>query len=146
MSALFVSHSSQDAEVTARYRDRLRHAGFDALFVDFDPLLGIPAGRAWERELYAQLRKADAVVFLATPASTASQWCGIEIGLARSLGKPVFPVMVAATERHPLLQDAQWVDATDDDESAFDRLLAGLHAAGLEAFDLFLAFSLSVLV
>lgn len=55
MTALFISHSSQDNEVTDRLVRRLRQAGFAALFVDFDPELGIPAGREWERELYSQL-------------------------------------------------------------------------------------------
>src|SRR3954470_12811054 len=92
MAALFVSHSSQDRGAVEAVSARLRAAGFAALFVDFDPEQGIPAGRSWERELYAQLRRADAVVFLASEASVASRWCSIEIGLARSLGRPVFPV------------------------------------------------------
>jgi hypothetical protein len=29
----------------------LRAEGFAALFLDFDPAEGIPAGRSWEREL-----------------------------------------------------------------------------------------------
>src|SRR3954452_20025646 len=92
MASVFISHSSQDRTVTKQVAERLRAAGFAALFVDFDPEQGIPAGRSWERELYAQLRKTDAVIFLASEASVASRWCSIEIGLARSLGRPVFPV------------------------------------------------------
>src|SRR3954466_16415737 len=56
MAALFVSHSSHDRAAAERICARLRAAGFAALFVDFDPEHGIPAGRNWERELYAQLR------------------------------------------------------------------------------------------
>ena len=75
MASVFVSHSSRDRAVTERVVARLRAAGFAALFVDFDPEQGIPAGRSWERELYAQLRRTDAVIFLASEASVASQWC-----------------------------------------------------------------------
>jgi hypothetical protein len=52
MASVFVSHSSRDRAVTERVA-RLRAAGLAALFVDFDPEQGIPAGRSWERELYA---------------------------------------------------------------------------------------------
>lgn len=79
MSSLFVSHSSQDAALTAELARRLRAEGFEALFVDFDPDVGIPAGRNWERELYRQLRRADGVVYLASPGSAASRWCFAEL-------------------------------------------------------------------
>ena len=70
---MFVSHSSRDRVVTERMVARLRAAESAALFVDFDPRQGIPAGRSWERELYAQLRRTDAVIFLASEASVASR-------------------------------------------------------------------------
>jgi hypothetical protein len=68
MASVFVSHSSRDRVVTERVVERLRAAGFAALFVDFDPEQGIPAGCSWERELYAQLRRTDAVILLASEA------------------------------------------------------------------------------
>src|SRR3712207_8014730 len=55
----------------------------DALPI-FDPEQGIPAGRSWERELYAQLRRTDAVIFPASEASVASRWCFAELSLAGS--------------------------------------------------------------
>jgi hypothetical protein len=89
MASVFVSDSSRDRVVTERVVARLRAAGFAALFIDFDPEQGMPAGRSWERELYAQLRRTDAVIFLAREASVASRWCFAELSLARSLGRPV---------------------------------------------------------
>ena len=89
MASLFISHSSSDQDAAQRLEERLRAEGFAALFLDFDPEEGIPAGRNWERELYAQLRKTDAVIFLASAASVASRWCFAELSLARSLGRPV---------------------------------------------------------
>src|SRR3954470_14683921 len=136
MAAVFVSHSSRDRAVTERVVARLRAAGFAALFVDFDPEQGIPAGRNWERELYAQLRRTDAVVFLASEASVASRWCSIEIGLARSLGRPVFPLRLQPGLKFPLLADVQWTDLGDA-EPGLARLLAGLRSAGLDPADSF---------
>src|SRR4051812_4157340 len=136
MASVFVSHSSRDRAVTDRVVQRLRAAGFAALFVDVDPEHGIPAGRSWERELYSQLRKTDAVIFLASEASVASSWCLLEVGLARSLGRPVFPVRLRPGVELPLLADVQWIDLPDA-EGGLARLLGGLRSAGLDPADSF---------
>ncbi|GAA2348377.1 TIR domain-containing protein [Streptomyces kunmingensis] len=137
MVSLFISHSGRDRAVARRIAARLKAAGFAGLFLDFDPELGIPAGRSWERELYTQLRRTDGVVFVASGASTASSWCFAEIALARSLGTPVFPLRIDNTARLRLLSEVQWVDLADGEEAALDRLLAGLGRAGLKASDSF---------
>ena len=136
MASVFLSHSSRDEAVTERVAGRLRDAGFAALFVDFDPQQGIAAGRNWERELYTQLRRADAVVFLASAASVDSRWCFAELSLARSLGRPVFPVRLHAGADLPLLGDVQWVDLGDGD-AGMARVLAGLRSAGVDPGDSF---------
>src|SRR5918998_2089829 len=130
VASLFISHSSSDRDAAQRLAERLRAEGFAALFLDFDPEQGIPAGRHWERELYAQLRKADAVIFLASAASVASRWCFAEVSLARLLGKPVFPLRLSDDARLELLDDAQWIDLAEG-ERAFTRLWEGLRRAGL---------------
>src|SRR3712207_3926993 len=94
MPALFISHSNRDGVAAERVSSWLQGAGFATVFVDFDPEDGIPAGRNWERELYGQLRRTEAVVFLGSHAATASQWCFAELSLARSLGHPVFPLVL----------------------------------------------------
>ncbi|MER7393958.1 TIR domain-containing protein [Streptomyces sp. NPDC000151] len=137
MVALFISHSGRDRAVAKRIAGRLKAAGFAGLFLDFDPELGIPAGRSWERELYTQLRRTDGVVFVASEASTASSWCFAEVALARSLGTPVFPLRIDNTARLKLLSEVQWVDLADGEEAALDRLLIGLQRAGLKASDSF---------
>ena len=129
MPSLFVSHAGADRQLVEEFGQRLRLAGFEALFVDIDPEQGIPAGARWEQELYAQLRRADAIVFLQTPAAAASQWCSIELGLARALRKSVFPVLLDGTRRHPLLEDVQWVDVAGEGPEAYGRLWAALRDA-----------------
>jgi hypothetical protein len=121
MGTIFVSHSSDDEEAAAGFAKRLRAHGYESLFLDFDPVAGIPAGRQWETEIYRQLRRADAVIFLATAASVGSPWCFAELAIAKSLGKPIFPVGLGVTA-HPLLSAYQWVDAMRDEELSFKRL------------------------
>lgn len=136
MTSLFVSHSARDRAPAEKVRDWLRSEGYTALFVDFDPDSGFSAGQDWERELYAQLRKSDGIIFLESPDSTASRWCFAEVTLARALGVPVFPVRVKPGARMNLLDGLQWVDLTEGDV-ALDRLRSGLHRAGLDPTDSF---------
>jgi WD40 repeat protein len=138
MGLLFISHSSADNEAALAFCARLRARGFEALFLDFDPEHGVPAGRNWEEELYVQLRRADAVVFLASPDSVASKWCAVEVSLCRSVGKPVFPIAIQNTPRLPILGDTQWIDFTGDgDAAAIERLMRALRLAGLNPGDSF---------
>ena len=136
MASLFISHSSSDRDATQRLAERLRAEGFAALFLDFDPEQGIPAGRNWERELYAQLRKSDAVIFLASAASVASKWCFAEVSLARSLGKPIFPLRLEGDAWLELLADTQWIDLAEG-EQAYPRLWKALRRAELDPADSF---------
>jgi hypothetical protein len=136
LASLFISHSSSDQDAAQRLGERLRAEGYAALFLDFDPDQGIPAGRNWERELYSHLRKTDAVIFLASAASVASRWCFAELSLARSLGRPVFPLSLEGDAHLALLEDAQWIDLAEG-ERAYARLWEGLRRAGLDPADSF---------
>ncbi len=137
MAWLFISHSSADNEAALDLAERLRQRGFESLFLDFDPEAGIPAGRKWEDELYAQLRRADAVIFVDSERSVGSIWCAVEVSLARSVGKPVFPVVVAETPHLQILADTQRVDVRQQPELAVDRLVDSLRQAGLDPSDSF---------
>lgn len=136
MVSLFISHSALDDGDAARICRRLDSAGLTALFLDFDPARGIPGGRRWEGELYAQLRRCDAVVFLASEASVASRWCFAELCLARSLDKPIFTLRLAGDVALGLISDTQWI-GLHDEEAAVTQLIAGLEAAGLKPTDTF---------
>jgi len=137
VSGIFVSHSSRDNAVTGEFTDRLRQRGYQSLFLDFDPADGIPAGRDWEREIYAKMRACSGVILLCSEHSMASDWCFAEITHARALGKHLFPVIVSACTLRPILLDTQVVDLTGDREEGFQRLWAGLLKAGLDPADFF---------
>ncbi|MBL8473375.1 MAG: TIR domain-containing protein [Rhodocyclaceae bacterium] len=137
MSALFISHSSADNAVAREVAARLADMGHGSVFLDFDPALGIPAGRNWEQELYARLRACQAVVVLCSRASAASAWCFAEITHARALGKAIFPLRTDEAEISPLLRDLQVIDLLGDPDQAWQRLRAGLIGAGLDPARLF---------
>lgn len=131
MSAIFVSHSSRDNAAAASVLKALEAWGYSSVFLDFDPALGIPPGRLWERELYAQLRSCRAVVVLCSAASMASPWCFAEITHAKALGKAIFPLRLGACTIADLLTDFQVLDL-DDSEDTLARLQHGLREAGLD--------------
>lgn len=135
MASVFISYSLHDSNVD-RLRTRLASAGYGVLSVDFDPDVGIPAGRDWERELYAQLRRSDGVVVVATEKTHKITWRFVEVCLARSLGLPVFPLRMEKDAWLPLLADVQWADFVDTD-SGFSQLLTSLRLAGLDPSDSF---------
>ena len=137
MSAIFISHSSHDHAPAADLALRLRTAGYQSLFLDFDPADGIPAGRNWERELYQALQQCRAVVVLCSPHSMASDWCFAEVTHARALGKAIFPIKIVDCELKPVLTDLQVLDLTQNHEQGYQGLWKGLRAAGLDPFDTF---------
>ena len=137
MSGIFISHSSSDNADAEALADRLRQQGYESLFLDFDPADGIPAGRDWEREIYAKLRACRGVILLCSERSMASDWCFAEITHARALGKHLFPVIISPCEPRPILRDTQIIDLAGDPEDGFRRLLQGLLKAGLNPADFF---------
>ena len=136
MSLLFISHSSVDRATALEVKERLGAAGYDGLFLDFDPVNGIPVGRSWEHELYSWLRRCGAVILLASRASVQSQWCFAEVCLARSLDRPVFQLSVDGESRFSLLAAEQAINLLEGD-AAYSRLWRGLKAAGLDPADSF---------
>ncbi len=137
MSSIFLSHSSKDNGMAEQVKARLEQWGHRSIFLDFDPADGIPAGRDWEKELYAKLRECRAVIVLCSHASMASRWCFAEMTHAKALGKTVFPIKINDVQVDRLLTSAQVIDATTGWDEAYQRLEKGLVAAGLDPKDLF---------
>jgi hypothetical protein len=137
MSAIFISHSSRDDAVAGELKARLEQQGHRSVFLDFDPENGVPAGREWERELYARLRGCQAMVVLCSEHSMASRWCFVEIALARFLGKALVPIQVDDCVIPSTFTDVQLIDFRRDREQGYQRLWAGLRRAGLDPTEMF---------
>jgi hypothetical protein len=137
MSIIFISHSSRDNKAATELRSFLEEQGHQSVFLDFDPAEGIPAGRSWEKELYAQLRGCQAVIVLCSEHSMSSDWCFAEITHAKSLGKHLFPIKVGPCNLRAVLTDVQVLDLSDDREDAYQRLGRGLIIAGLDPRNFF---------
>ncbi len=96
------------------YTPVLATLGYESVFLDFDPTGGLVPGQAWRDQLFTNLDACDAVVFLTTPTSVASQWCHSELALTRWLRKPILALLVDGSDPHPLTADLQGLKVTSD--------------------------------
>ena len=109
MAVVFVSHSTKDKTFALQVEEALKAAGH-AVFVDTDHEDGIPPGTDWRDELFSAVTACNAVVFLNSQYSQASQWCHTELALAALHRKWIYSVnLTADVGPHPLLADKQGI-------------------------------------
>ena len=132
MSSIFISHSNKDNAFAIELRQRLAEQGYQSLFLDFDPEVGIPAGQNWEKKLYEKLRNCQAIIILCSEYSMCSPWCLAEITIARFLGKFIFPIKISPCNIEHLIKDLQVPDITKGKEEAYQRLWLGFQVVGLD--------------
>ena len=109
MAVVFVSHSTKDKASALQVEEALKAAGH-SVFLDTDHEDGIPPGTDWRAELFSAVTACNAVVFLNSPNSQASQWCHTEVALAALHRKWIYAVnLTADVGPHPLLADKQGI-------------------------------------
>jgi hypothetical protein len=114
-------------------KDWLRDQGFGAIFLDFDKHAGIPPGADWERTLYHEIERSEAVILIQTPSWMESKWCFAEFTQARALGKAIFPVIEAPTGDTLIARDIQALDLRSDRDGGLERLARQLTRIALDA-------------
>ncbi|MGV0762382.1 TIR domain-containing protein [Tistrella mobilis] len=112
MARIFISHSSRDNDDATEIDARLKSAGFDNRFLDIDKHGGIQPGDDWERRLYHEVERAQAVVLIVTDNWLDSKWCFVEFTQARALGKAIFILILTATKEKIVGKDLQHIDLT----------------------------------
>lgn len=134
MARVFLSHSSRDNAAAAEMKAWLDGHGFTPAFLDFDKHSGIPPGADWERTLYAEIQRCQALLILQTPNWSASRWCFAEFTQARALGKPIFQVVEndeAAAEK-PIAAGLQRLDLRHDRPVGLEQLRRELERIALQ--------------
>jgi TIR domain/Novel STAND NTPase 1 len=126
MARVFISHASEDRELADEVYGWLAGDGHE-VFLDHHPDEGIAVGEEWEQRLYERLRWADAVICLVTSAYLASPWCAAEVGIARSQGSRLLPLLAEQGVEYPLLEWSQYADLVSDPEAARAALAAALR-------------------
>src|SRR5882672_5715692 len=86
---VFISYAREDAAFVDRLDAALETGGFE-LLIDRSEIY---AFEDWWKRIEALIVSADAVVFVLSPDSTASEVCGKEIAFAASLNKRLAPIV-----------------------------------------------------
>ncbi|MCX5931121.1 MAG: toll/interleukin-1 receptor domain-containing protein, partial [Cyanobacteria bacterium] len=135
MARVFLSHSSRDNDAAAVLKSWLDEQGFGApSFLDFDKYSGIPPGAEWEKRLYREIMRCQALLILQTPNWSASRWCFAEFTQARALGKPIFQVVEndAGAAEAPIATDLQRLDLRRDRPAGLEQLKRALVDIALQ--------------
>lgn len=133
MARVFISHSNRDSEQADKLLVWLRNQGFAETFLDFDKHGGIPPGADWERKLYRELTRSEALLLVLTKNWSDSKWCFAEFTQARALGKAIFPLIQAPRGDGLVSPDIQHLDLIKDREGGLERLAAELTRIALNA-------------
>jgi WD40 repeat protein len=111
----------------------LGEQGFETPFLDFDKHGGIPLGADWEKTLYREIERAEAIVIIQTPDWLDSKWCFAEFTQARALGKAIFPIIETPTGDTLISPDIQALDLIKDREGGLEQLCSQLTRIALDA-------------
>lgn len=158
MSRVFISHSSANNAEAVAVNAWLVENGWNDIFLDIDPERGLKAGTRWQEALKQAADRCEFVIFLVSPAWTASDWCRVEFLLAKQLNKRIVGVVIDPMDIAdlPIEMTSEWqlVDLTSgsrdhrisvtlphSDETTevtfssdgLNRLRFGLLEAGLDA-------------
>ena len=128
MAQVFISHSSLDAEQAKSMLEWLQGHGFTNSFLDFDKYAGFPPGSQWERMLYREIDRAQAIILILTKNWFSSKWCFAEYTQARALGnKKIFPVIETSLSDIIASFEEQAIDLVNDRERGLERLAKELE-------------------
>jgi hypothetical protein len=127
---VFLSYSSGDRPAARELFAYLSSVGVDP-WLDIEKLL---PGQEWESEIKAAVRNSDAVIVcLSHGSATKEGYVQKEIRLALDVAdeKPqgmifVIPIRLEECQVPDRLRKWQWVDAFDQDDRPFERLLGAL--------------------
>ena len=136
MGHIFLSYSRRDKAFAQALNAGLKERGRET-WVDWE---GIPPSADWLKEIYAAIEAADAVLFVLSPDSIASEVCGKEIAHALQCHKRVIPLVcrdVDPAQVDAIIASHNWIFAREQDDlsaalalvlTAVDTDLAWVHA------------------
>jgi tetratricopeptide (TPR) repeat protein len=134
VARIFISHSSLDKKQAADIQAWLGSIGFEHTFLDFDKHTGIPPGANWERTLYQEIERAQAVILILTKNWFDSKWCFAEFTQTRALGKAIFALIEAPVGENTVVSpDIQHVNLIEDRKDGLERLSRELVRVALNA-------------
>lgn len=127
-SKVFISYSRKDKEFVHRLNDGLVQSGVQT-WVDWE---GIPLSADWMAEIRTAIEGSDSILFVLSPDSAGSKYCGEELTLAIGNKKKVIPILhrelPSGVELHEKLAATNWVymRAEDDFDATLPKLVSAI--------------------
>ncbi len=124
MSDVFVSYAREDLSFVRRLTAALQGRNRE-VWVDLEDI--IPSAR-WREEIRTGITEADAVAFVISPDSVASEVCRTELDYAIETSKRLVPIVARQTPHDdvpPALAELNWLPMLDgiDFEIGVDQLI-----------------------
>jgi len=88
MNHIFISYSHKDTSYAHQLADTLKEMGFE-VWID----ARLDYGSQWPNEIQKQLDACGAFLVIMSPRSFESEWVQNELGRAKRLRKPLFPLL-----------------------------------------------------
>jgi hypothetical protein len=126
---VFISHASEDNDITKRIYDALISDGIDA-WVDFEKL---NAGDQWDVKVQEALNAASAGLVVLSKASLASEQCRGEWQTLITLDRPLFVALIEplSDAEFPFsLRTFQYVNLTSDFDPRLRRIIDAIKSQG----------------
>jgi hypothetical protein len=121
-TSVFLSHSAADAELVRKVANHAQPLEVSTYAYEDDP----QAGRPVASKLEERIRNADALIVLLTRNSQHRPSVHTEVGIARTLGKPIIPVIEIGVDpmQFVFLQGLEYVEL---DLAKIDEALLGIQ-------------------
>lgn len=120
---LFISYSRRDKEFVRQLVKAFSDRQLD-VWVDFED---IPFATDWWEEICSGIEGSNAVVFVVSPDSLTSEYCGLEVNHALKNNKRLIPILYRQPGDltvPPHISHIQWIDFSDP--AAFDQAFGQL--------------------
>jgi hypothetical protein len=124
MGHIFISYSKKDIIYAEKLINALRREGFNP-WLDIQ---GLEAGTYWPDRLHKAIKSCDAYIVIVSRNSKNSKWVPEELIVAKTKGKPIFPLCLDDTELFLAIQTVQAEDVRGGKlpSEAFYRKLAAV--------------------
>jgi WD40 repeat protein len=111
---VFISYSRTDSDLARKINDALQFQGKTTWFDQES----IAAGTDFKQEIYRGIENSDNFLFIISPHSVNSPYCGDEVEYAQQLNKRVVTILYRQLDTatlHPALAKVQWIDFNQHD-------------------------------
>lgn len=120
---VFISYARRDASAIV---DRLTAALGERGVRVWRDVNEIEAGESWPRAIEKGLKGAAALIYVASPGSSSSEWMNNELAVFLDKRLPIIPLVIDAASIEaipPILQQYQWLDLRQGFERVVDRIV-----------------------